>query len=320
MFLAVIGGSIADVLGWFGSAGIGSLVSESYMNGKPRLTQYYLGQNIRFDFLTIALFFPLILTIERIMPVAYVALGMGQYVIAAIFIIPRLIRFSIERFFGIPGTVMTGANKPNVGIYLGIIHSILALLIRYLIFVYWAIPSESGLEVTIYLMELSHLPMAIVISGIGYMYVHKKIVKIKVPWKQLTIGMIIPAVISYALNMLVKTWVFDPLVYNFNFFIALVPTVLLIAIILLFGYFPLTALFGAWDNTNIEEFRKAAQMSGPSKFLVIPIYKIVNWSCNHSKLHNRFGMPTEDVIKDAVDLLAIKKTNRNELREKLMKE
>ena len=141
-------------------------------------------------------------------------------------------------------------------------------------------------------------------------------VEIKFPVRQIAIGIVLPAGITLIAMYIVKLAVFDTLFNIGGFFLAVLPSVGVFALILFFMYFPLTAVFGGWDATNLEEFRKVSAMSGPSKFIVVPIYKIVNAICKKSKMHGRFGMPVEGVIKDAQELLEIKLTNRAAFKER----
>jgi hypothetical protein len=314
MFLSVIGGTIPTALNYFGSASSTSLISESYMNGKPILTQYYIGQEIRFNFFTLAFWIPIVMILVDVMPDAWTALGMAQYVIAVEFMFPSLIRFSIERFLGTPGSVMYGSNKPNFGIVTGMINTAAITLLKYIYLVVLALPHKIGFVGTIWLITIGDLPIMITIAAINYTYVHKKIIKIKLPWKQMIIGMAIPTIISTVVMRMIYIFVFNPLNQKYGFFIALIPGLMLILLALLFVYFPCSGFFGGWDTVNLDEFRKAALMSGPSKFLVIPIYKTVEFACRHSPFHNKFALPTNEVVKSAKELLILKRTNREQFK------
>nr|MDO8109084.1 hypothetical protein [Candidatus Sigynarchaeota archaeon] len=318
-FLAIVGGSIGDVFTWFGRPDISPLISESYMNNKPRLTQYYIGQDTRFNAIILGFFFPLILLLDRVMPDAWVALGMAQYVYAGVYIVPRLIRASIERFFGLPGSIMYGANRPNFSIILGIVHTILDLIVKWILYVVLAIPGQLELVQLIYFLEWAHLPLALIMNAIAYIYVDKKIVKIKIPWAQILLGFALPAAIVYCVLIGIKFFIYDPIYAQAGFFAAALPGIACIALTLLLLYFPLSAALGGWDDTNLDEFRKAARMSGASRLLVWPMYLVLARVCKVSKLHGRFGMPIKEVIQDAQDLLVIKRANRERLREKLAK-
>jgi hypothetical protein len=319
-FLAIVGGSIGDVFTWFGRPDISPLISESYNNGKPRLTQYFIGQDTRFNAMIIGFFFPLILLLSQVMPDAWPALGMANYAYASVYIVPRLIRASIERFFGLPGSIMYGANRPNFGIILGIIHTVLDLLVKWVLYVYLALPAKVDLVQMIYLLEWGHLPLALIINAIAYIYVDKKVVKFKIPWAQIVIGIALPAAIVFGVFMALKALIYDLLFVQYGFFVAALPSIGCIAIILIFLYLPLSGMLGGWDDVNLEEFRKAARMSGASRLMVWPMYLVLAKVCKRSKLHNRFAMPTEEVIKDAQELLVIKRANREKLKEKIARE
>jgi hypothetical protein len=317
MIMAYIGGSIADIMNWFGGAGIAALVAESYMNDKPKLTQYYIGQEVRFNTLIIGFFAPLIIVISFVMPVAWEELGMLNYVAGTFFVIPRLIRLCIQRFVNLPGSIMSGANKPEFGIIVGLINSVLALGLQYLYLAVWKIPQNYGIGATALIIELGAMPLTIFFSALSFIYINKKIIKIIIPWKQMIFGMILPALLTFLVMYLGKIFIFDTLYANYNFYAALIPSVIMLGSVLFIVYFPLTALLGAWDDTNLEEFRKAAIMSGPSKRLVMPLYNAIAKICARSKYHNRFALPMEGVEKAARELLLIKRTKRELLKQEL---
>lgn len=318
-FLAIIGGSIPDSLGWFGGVGGSALISESYMNGKPVLTQYYIGQEVRFNFFTLGFWVPIMLIVVKVMPFAWGALNMAQYAIAINFIIPTLIRFSIERFKDTPGNVMYGANKPNFGIFLSIFSCFCDLGLKYLYLVVLKLPYKLGFVGTIWLITVGYVPLTIFIEILGYAYIHKKIVKIKIPWKQLTIGMVIPSIISYIFGIIVFYSILEPLGIRYGFLLGLLPVGVVTIFLILLLYFVMSGFFGGWDTINLDEFRKASQMSGPSRFLISPVYKLVEKACIKSKYHNRFSLPTEEVVQSAKELLEIKRINREKLKNKEIK-
>jgi hypothetical protein len=317
MFLATIGGSIADTLGWFGGVGGSALISESYLNGKPALTQYYIGQEVRFNFFTLGFWIPIVLILAKVMPFAWTALHMAQYAIAVNFMIPTLIRFSIERFRDTPGNVMYGADKPNFGIFLGILSCFCDLGLKYLYLVVLELPYKIGFIGTIWLITIGYVPLTIFIEILGYAYVHRKIVKIKVPWKQIFIGMVIPCIFSYIFFFVIYVTVLLPLGIKYGFLLGFLPLGIPSIFAMLVFYFIMSGFLGGWDTINLDEFCKASQMSGPSRFIIAPIYKLVEIACKKSKYHNRFALPTEDVVRNAQELLAIKRENRELLKQKV---
>ena len=79
------------------------------------------------------------------------------------------------------------------------------------------------------------------------------------------------------------------------------------------GLLSADCIAGGWDDENLEAFHKAAKLSGPSKFIVWPLYRIVDAICKHSPLHNKFRMSSEEAFKEAEELLQLK--NLTKLRQ-----
>ncbi len=317
LIMAAIGGSIADVMNWFGIINIGPPVAESYMNGKEKLTQYYIGQLLRFNSLIVGFFVPIILTILVVIPDAWIEFGMVNYLPGLLFIIPRLIRIAILRFSSAVDPVIPAADRPNVAMVLGLISNGLQTLLLYLYLVVLNLPVHLGLDGIAWLMELGMLPIWVIFGLITYIYIHKRIVAIVIPWKQMLLGMVIPSIVTYFCLSFLLTGIYIPVSRAIGVIPGIAASVPILALILIFVYFPLTALLGGWDAINLEEFEKAAVMSGPSKFLVMPLYRVVKYFSQKSPLHDRFGMDATEVIKEAKELYVEKLKNREVLRENI---
>jgi len=190
----------------------------------------------------------------------------------------------------------------------------------YLALVVFQLPIKYGLLGTALTMEFVLIPTDIIFGLIAYTYVHKTMMPVKIPWKQVIIGLFFPSSIALVLVIVIKMTVFDALNNQYGFFVSVVPSLVCVAMVLFFVYFPLTAFFGGWDKTNLEEFRKVAKMSGPSKIIVVPIYKIIDRISKISKWHGKFEMPITGVVEEAIELLEIKRKNRDEFKAKIAEE
>jgi hypothetical protein len=301
---------------WFGVPAITPLVAESYMNGKSQLTQYYIGQLTRFNALLQGFFVPLIILLASVMTQAWLAIGMINYLPGIAFILPRMIKLVLNKYNGIPGQVLYGADRPNIQVTLGLVQSFTNAGMLSLYLVVLKLPILLGISGMAWVMELGWIPFDITFSTIAYIYIHKKLVKVKFPVSQIAVGIAIPSGLTLLAMLVVKLFVYDTLYGMGGFFLAALPSIGAIAGLLLFMYFPLTGALGGWDATNLAEFRKVARMSGPSKWIVIPVYKIVKAFCKRSKLHDRFAMPVEGVIKEAEELLVLKTTNRDAFKQR----
>lgn len=315
LILAYIGGSIADIMNWFGTLNIDAPIAEAFLNGKINLAQYYLGQTIRFNFLVIGFFAPIILIVSVIMPVVWVEFNMLNYLGGTMFIIPRLIKLSFERILWPADNVIVGTDRPNFKMAMGIIGSISTTLCYYLLLGVFKLPEKISLQGVAWLMELGWLPVGLITSSISYFYIHKKIFSVQIPWKQILIGICLPSCITYFALYSVARTIFFPLYEAHNIFVAIFAALPVLILGMIFIYFPLSSLMGGWDDINLDEFRKSAAMSGPSKFLVVPLYRLVNFFSKKSKLHNRFAMESDVVLRQAQELFEIKLENRKKFRE-----
>lgn len=315
-----IGASIPDIVNWFGVPAITPLISESYLNGKKNLSQYYIGQFLRFRFLLDGFFSPLMIILVPVIPIAWTAMGMDNYMLGAAVIIPRLIMIIFQHIADIPGQVLFGANRPNWAIIAGFLNNVLNTVFLFLLLGVWDLPSQFGFTAIVWIYICYTLPLGLIFTIASYTWVHKKVLPIKIPVKQIFFGIILPSFLTFFLMYMGKAFIFDPVLAATNFYLAALATIPVLALVMIFFYFPMTAILGGWDPINLEEFRKTAWMSGPSKFVVMPLYWLLKKVTKKSPLHGRFQMSTENVIKDAQELLLIKRKNREELKEKLERE
>ena len=83
--------------------------------------------------------------------------------------------------------------------------------------------------------------------------------------------------------------------------------VLLLMLFVFPGIFfcPCLAWLGGWDDYNLDEFRKTAILSGPSKGIVMIMYKISNKFAKISPWHNKFPLADYTLVKQEIaDLVA----------------
>ncbi|MBN2153918.1 MAG: hypothetical protein JW839_20845, partial [Candidatus Lokiarchaeota archaeon] len=90
-------------------------------------------------------------------------------------------------------------------------------------------------------------------------------------------------------------------------------SVLFALTLLLFIFFIVYSLFGGWDDFSLSEFRRAMEMSGPSKPFVKLIYKLSEYFARLSPLHNRFPIRSDESRQEAIELMLIKERKEIEL-------
>ncbi len=153
-------------------------------------------------------------------------------------------------------------------------------------------------------------PTTIIKALIDYGSAHKNIVKIKIPLWQTFGASGISSAVLIGLGMLFYNYIYLPGFGIIGFYPVFGLCIVFFIMLLLLVYYPLTALLGGWDDENLEAFHKAAKLSGPSKFIVWPLYRIVDAICKHSPLHNKFRMSSEEAFKEAEELLQLKKSHQ----------
>jgi hypothetical protein len=312
--LGAMAGVVNGIAGLIGNANIYDmtpLVSESYQNGKKALAQYYVGQVWRFTGQTQGVFIGILVLVYFALPSAFNAIGMQYYLAGIPFFIPTLISNIISPYLGTYGCLLGGAQRANYIFWWNIIGTVL----NSFGIIFWVVilqfPEKYGISSLIWLFPFAGLfPFGIISNIVGYVYSHKTIVKIRVPvWQTFIAPGLSTAVV------ILMGWLFYNNIYLVELpIIGFYPTfglvVVFFIIMLMFVYYPLTAFFGGWDDQNLEAFRKASKLAGPSRILVIPLYHIVHFVCKHSPLHNKFKLDDTQAFKEAAELLAMKRANQ----------
>lgn len=86
--LSGMAANISDLVNYGMNISLTQLFSESYMNGKRKLTEYYITQYMRFATMVQFFFISIIAVTLLALPQVFVGLGIGHYLLAIPFIIP----------------------------------------------------------------------------------------------------------------------------------------------------------------------------------------------------------------------------------------
>jgi hypothetical protein len=91
---------------------------------------------------------------------------------------------------------------------------------------------------------------------------------------------------------------------------AIITLLIVLFIIVPLIFLPLTGYLGGWDDFQMKTFRKAVVLSGPSKFIIRPFYKMVERGVKaNPKLHNRYKIPWENAEREIMELQVMKINN-----------
>jgi hypothetical protein len=296
------GGIISDTS--YARLPLTALYSESFMNGKMRLTQSVLMKAWWFAGQILGFYFAVFISVYYLLPEAFVAFGITNYLGAIVFIIPGLIANTIDIFLSQEGQILTGCNKPNVITIAALSEQVLQIFFH-TVFLVWLSLGDSYLGVVFVIVfgrRIGQFCKQICI----FIYIHKTIFKIRVAWYQTLVVPVITSLVCNFLVLLVKTYIFNPIVQSYNFFVAIFPFIICVALICFGFYFPLYSFLGGFDRVSLLEFSKIVKMSGPSRFLVTPLYKLAVKAANKYNLGDKFMIMDEIATREAIELYQMK--------------
>ena len=302
--LSGIAGGVAGLVNM--APGVGTnIIAEAYLNGKKKLTQYYASQAIRYAALFQGFFTPLILVVNMFLTRALIEFGVTNYLLAIPFVIPQVLVNLQQPYTSLCDTLMTGTNHPTGLMLIRFFEESLKVLFTTTWLVILQLPRTYGLSAIIWILPCGVYPAILTKTTTLYVHINRTIVKIKVAWWQ-TLGVpLICGGILYLVDLVLVNILFN----NVAPIIGFLP----VAVIAILGmlalgdlYFALSGALGGWDDDTLREFEKSTRMSGPSKFLVVPMFWLTKTCARHSKLHNRFSLPMKDAIQEARELLDMK--------------
>jgi hypothetical protein len=304
--LAGMAGTILWYIGVSGGSPV-PLYTEALMNGKKELAQFYFTQHYRFVIQVAWMFVAIMFPMVTILPQAFVALGLPYYLLAVPFIIANLIAHIINVCMNQGDAVLYGAGKANVIMTLRFIWMAYDVFFQTLWLVILKIPLTYGASGVVFYMIyagiLTNIPKAI----ITYMYIQKKIFKIRVAKWQTFGATAISMLLYMGFGFLMTTFVYPTIMNSAGAIVAIFITAVILALGGFYMYFPMTAFFGAFDKETLGYFEKSVEMAGYSKLLVKSIYRVVKFACKISPLHDRFGVDPTVAHQQLAELVAIKK-------------
>ncbi|MFX0098750.1 MAG: hypothetical protein ACFFCS_04155 [Candidatus Hodarchaeota archaeon] len=302
--LAGFSGGWAGLIGW--RLDLGGSISESYLNGKKKLAQYIFGQAIRFTaqimFWMLVMVFVVMLLFEPVL----ILIGLDYYILSNIFIVPTVIVAVRGVFDYFAHHTIICTKHINFNVILMIFESILSVFVLVLLIIWLKLPQTYGQPAIAWI-----LPGWILISGgtktiISYVYVHYKIMKIKVPLYQSFVATGLSSLLALFLTFLFYQYIFIPLNEMYGTLIALIPMLVYQFIAMLIVYFPAIVILGGFDDGAEEIMRKTEKMSGVGRIIVTPMYRIMKWAARHTRLHNRFAFDDTEALQEARELMVIK--------------
>ncbi|MBD3351021.1 MAG: hypothetical protein GF364_06005 [Candidatus Lokiarchaeota archaeon] len=285
--------------------------TEAYQNDKVKLCQYYNAHAFRFLTLNTGFAVAVMITVMTVLEDAFIGLGLDRYILTLPFIIPALLYRSTKQFNNYPNSILLAADKATFLMFFKIGEECAKMLCWYLTIAVFKIP-ELGIGGIVYTLTLGDYPVVVLRALIGYVYIHKKIFKLKfMVWQTFVVPTLSTATLFITFYIL-KVTALEALM-DINFYLALVLGIVVLAALALGVYFPLTVLLGGWDDNSIRDFRKVAKMSGPSKIIVVPMSKLIFKTVSISPLHNKFKYDETEAYKEIRELMELRDENRKKL-------
>lgn len=309
--LSRLADSLANIIKAGGGINIYATISEAINNGKKELTSYYISMIWKFVFFfKFAIGAILISFMPLIFEILLVAGGAENYILAAAFIVPNIIATLIEQPVASAEVVILGSNKPAFNTGMRIFQDLANLGFTWFWLIYLGLPARYGISAVIWILPLGGFIPGFIRMFLSWKYIDTNIAPVrfkKFGW-QTFIAPLIPSIAIFVIANAWYRWVFYEMIElfggdNLAMMIAGVISILFAFIgCAMFFFFPMYSAFGGWDKNTMAIFDEAVKISGPSRFLFIPINKASHFF-EKSPLHDRFPIPYEQAAIEADELM-----------------
>jgi len=285
------GETIASLVQTFQFRGISSTFSESFLNKKYKLANYYLHQFYRWT-AVLGLFMVGLLFSGSTL----IAMIMGSRFALVAPVIAHLVFWKVLYMMGSNiDNVITGIGKPQFSIVLSIVENVTRLFVLWFMLVVVPI----GLYALVYSIGISWGAKVL----IGHYVVTRSLKGFKLNIWQTIIAPVTAALVEAGYVWCLTTYVLPILTGT----IARVPSAIILMILAVFTgpflvYFPILSLVGGWDDASLKILAKAKQLSGPSKPIIAFITNVSVAIAKITPLHNRFGTDDTGVEQEINEL------------------
>nr|MDO8109120.1 hypothetical protein [Candidatus Sigynarchaeota archaeon] len=298
-------------------------ISESFLNGKKNLARFYMSQSIKYSgmfaptfFVVISLYLPVIIqVILRIQ-------GAENYVLAVPFLFPWVLRRVQEPYGWLADNIMVGSSHPTALSIIRILEECGKLLFMTIFIVWLKLPQTYGLPAIAVLIPCGELPAILAKTVANWLFIQKKVVNVRFKefaWQAWGASSITAGVIA-GICLLYLWLAWNPLVAATGYLIGGIISVLFAVFLLLLVFFIIYSFVGGWDDFGLGEFRRAMEMSGPSKPFIKLVYTMCAFVTRHSPFHGKFPMRSEEARKEAIELMILKEEKEREAADQKEKE
>ncbi|GAB4325150.1 MAG: hypothetical protein Kow0069_31030 [Promethearchaeota archaeon] len=302
--LSSVASGLANIVTVGSGIKLTAATSESFLNGKKYLAQFYIAQTWKYYTMFA---FPMLVIIGVFLPVILeVALsiqGAENYVLAIPFLLPWIVRHMQQPPTSTADMIMVGASKPTQLTIVRFVEECLKLLLMTLFVPLLDLPGRYGFRAIVWLVPCGIYPAILFKTTLLWFYIHKKIVPVRIPGWQTFVAPSLASVVMIGVSYAFLLLLWPLMAANLGILAAGGLALLFALTVLLATYMFFYAWFGGLDEFGFRTFREAKDMSGPSKPLIGFLFAFVKAGVRSSPLHDKFPIPSEDARREALELM-----------------
>ena len=300
--------------------------SEAYNNNKVALTRFYIANGLKYNFWMLGFLGTFnIVCLPAIIDIAIPVFMPEEWRPITQMVPVYIMLFFYKPFKDVAEKMIFLSGHPEVNTAIKIVQSLGNLFFTWFFIIY--------LEIGWLGLVLAGVPMDLFAFFVQWIYMSKKILKIDfkfwkdIGWQVFVAPALATAVFGVAIYLV--AYVLYPVMkipfLDVNFLgvdgggILIPGAIMLIMLLLLlvFLYMPLYAYFGGWDNRTLNIFRKAVPLTGPSLWLIYPLYKIMMKFHEKSPFKKRAYMRLgDDAQEELYELAILREKNLDEYNKK----
>ncbi|MBN2153816.1 MAG: hypothetical protein JW839_20325 [Candidatus Lokiarchaeota archaeon] len=311
--LCGLAGGVSGIVD-MGSFNLTAAIAESYMNGKKELARFYVETTFKWNgFLMCFLTLTLISVMPMLMTEIIKLPGLENYLLAVPFLVPTLIHKLFMPWISIPDTVLIGTLHINFYTINRVVEEVNQVVFVWLYLYVFNLNVTFGIGGIVYILAFEHFWPRIIKMIACWVFINKRVMKVRINWMQTFVIPLVSSIPVLAAGILYYTFAFQPLKELFDFldeYAVVGPAAIFVLIGLLvfplFVFLPLTGYLGGWDDFQLLTFRKAVDLSGPTKPVAMLMYKSIMFGAKRSKYHNRFKIDWSGASKEIEELMTMK--------------
>lgn len=297
-------------------------ISESYNNGKVELARYFIHDTFKYYvFITLWMAVPLMVMTPRLLETVMdleIVSGLENYQAGLIMIPWFMLNSGTGWLRGLWSKLFVACDKPMPPIWIDYIFTLPGYGFQFL-FIYLTVTTNTlPVWFILFMPSLINDSLKMIL---GYYWLQKT--TIKIGWKQM-FWQVTAAPLLASLCYGIVLYLFQITIWPLldmaatsivgDFGPAIIAVLMLLGILFVFPaifFAPFYAFWGGWDEFTLEEFRKSALISGPSKFIMMIMYKITYRASKISPWKEQHPIADYELVQEQVaDLVAEGKASR----------